>query len=306
MRDRRGVALLVVLTAVAAIAVVGTLTNETARHGVAAAGNRIELTRAAWLAEGCVAEALAVMEDWLARAPMTRWSWMDSALASATPSGSESASSRTPGCEVRLRPRGMALDVNRSTSEQIAAMLRAAGAPRPERLASDITDWRDSDDVSRSHAGSEPEWYLREARVPPRNEPFASAEEVLLVRGAEHVPGIDSLLGVDETPVVLSRAPAVVLAGLPGMSREAIHAILDARRETPFPDMATIAARLSNDARQRLQAALPALHQLATGLPSTWLLTVAAPPAANPRATVELVLARDANRIAIVRWRSWP
>ena len=310
MRRRRGVALLVVLSVISGITALGMVANIAARSAVATSINRIALTRGYWFAEGCASEVIAQMEEWLAAAPTTRWSWMDSSLAQQAPSlATEAWNSAEVECRVALRPSGMSLDVNGAARPQIAALLEGAGMPPADgsSLARAIVDWRDEDDVETSgFGGSESEWYIGAGRVPPRNSTFASSQEIRLVRGADALPGVDTLLGVGDGLVVLSRAPAAVLAGLPGMSAEAVQAIVEARRETPYPEIATIAARLGNEARARLQAMLPALRQQSVTLPSTWLLTVSWSQSSGPEATLELLLARDALRIAIVRRRSWP
>lgn len=296
MTSRRGTALLLVLSVITAITALGVLANESARESVAAATNRVALTRAFWLAEECAAEELARLEPWLAEAPMTRWHWLDS------------ASAATGACAIGLRPRGLTLDVNRASAAQISASLQAAGARRVDAnaLAAAIVDWRDLDDLAGATNTSEKGWYLREGGVPPRNGQFAAIEELELVRGALATVGLE-FLGVDDGPVVLSRAPAPVLAGLPGMSAEAVQAVVAARGESPFPDVATIAARLGDDARARLYRELHLLVQQSVAAPETWLLTVrAAARLDGPQFVLELLLARDGARIAVVRRRTWP
>lgn len=296
MKRRRGAALLLVLSVITGMAALAALANESARHGLAAVTNRMALTRAYWLAEGCAAEELARLETWLAGAPITRWSWLDSTAAS------------DDSCVIVLRPRGLRLDVNRASGHQIAALLTASGAPAADAIsfAAAILDWRDADDFADSGSSSEREWYLREGRVPPRNGPLASPEELALVRGTEELPGVE-YLGVDDGLVVLSRAPAPVLAGLPGMMQEAVQAVLAARAESPFPDVTTIAARLGDAARERLYRELHALRQQAVTVPESWVLTLrAASDSASAVLTLELVLARDGARIAVVRRRTWP
>lgn len=296
MTSRRGTALLLVLTVITTIATLGVLANESARESVAAANNRVALTRERWLAEGCAAEELARLERWLAEAPMTRWHWLDS------------TSAVTGACAIGLRPRGLTLDVNRASAAQISASLQAAGVRNVEAnaLAEAIVDWRDLDDLAGLTNTSEKGWYLREGRVPPRNGPFAAVEELELVRGALATPGLE-YLGVDDGLVVLSRAPAPVLAGLPGMSVEEVEVVVAARSESPFPDVATIAARLGDDARARLYRELHLLVQQSVAAPETWLMTVrVAVRPDGPQFVLELLLARDGERIAVVRRRTWP
>lgn len=109
-------------------------------------------------------------------------------------------------------------------------------------IVDSILDWRDEDDLHRLN-GAENEYY---ATLPnaykPRNAPFETLEELLLVRGmnaailygTKEKPGIMPLLSVDaRTDMInLAAAPRRVLMALPGMTEDAADRILEYRKVT--------------------------------------------------------------------------
>jgi general secretion pathway protein K len=298
-RARQGFALPLVLWLIVMIAAAAAVVTVTAREAVGSATNRVSLTRAQWSADGCAQEALASLEGWLAESmdPAKRWAALDSTSLAAS-----------AACDIRLVPAGLGADVNTVPEQRLEAMMRNMGLNDSDAmtLAAAIADWRDRDDNPRP-SGAERDWYDQNARVSPRNAAFAAPEEVALVRGAELLSGIDTLLAVDGDPIVLSRAPAAVISSLPGVSPEALAIILAARAESPFPELAMIGERLVEPARSEFMTVLPELLRLTTPYPSIWILTVSArSPPANVAAFLELRLARDNMRVAVVRRRTWP
>jgi type II secretory pathway component PulK len=297
---KRGYVLLTVLWSLVVIAAAATAATLAARTAIATATNRSGLIRAQWIAEGCANVVRGDLEEWMRseRDLAARWSGLDSADMPGT----------IPNCRFSLRPAGMSLNVNRASLAEIGATLGAAGlgGGPADSLAAAIDDWRDADS-STQKGGAEAEWYAANHRLAPRNGAFVSPAEILLVRGAEWLPGIDTLFATENDAVVLTRASAAVLAGLPGVSGEAVQAILAARGHSGFPDLGALAGRLGEGPRQQLLAQLPALRAATTGLPAIWLLRVTArSPLEDISSTIELRLARDGDRIAIVRKRTWP
>ncbi|MGH7678342.1 MAG: general secretion pathway protein GspK [Gemmatimonadaceae bacterium] len=297
--NRRGFALPIVLWLVVVMGGMAAVAALTAREAVGAATNRVGLARARWLAEGCSHFIRGELAEWMVRSAdaASLWATIDSA-ALTTPAE----------CDVQLKPAGMTPDVNNLNEAQLARTLSLVGLSEAAAgsLAAAIIDWRDADDVARP-LGAESQWYF-ESRMPlARNNPFAAPEELKLVKGADAFPDIDLRFGTDDDPVLLTRAPPFALIGLPGMGDEGVAAILSARNEPDFPDLAVIAERLSEPARLELLASLPALRQLTTAKPLAWILTATArAPVEGIEASIELRLARDNRRLAIVRRRTWP
>lgn len=298
---RRGYVLLVVMWSLVAMAAVAAIALRVAREAVATAVNRVALTRAQWLAEGCAASVTAQLEDVLRQSSDMQGTW--AAL--------DSAPVRVPEpCHVEMRPAGMTLDVNRVAETQLMrfALALDIGVARAESLAAAILDWRDADSLPHG-AGAEAEWYRKEGRLTPRNGPFEASEEILLVRGAESVPGIGSLLAVEGDPVLLTRARLPVLAGLPHLGSEGVLAVLAARQQKHFPDLATLAEHMGPSARAEFLAALPELRAVTASVPAAWTLHASARDvraAPNVLSAVDLRVALDGTRLAILRRRSWP
>jgi len=270
-----------------------------AREGLAAAHNRVELGRAAWRAEGCTEAARAAIDDALADENRADRGWrdLDSLVAGAR---------ADEQCELVARAAGAALDVNAADEDALASVLvsNAVPAPRADSLAAAIMDWRDPDAEPRA-GGAERDAYRR-ARAPvPRDSSFASTAEILLVRGAASVPGLDTLLGAEPERVPLGRAPPAVLAALPGLVPETVARIIELRARGELPgELLALTASLSPGARAAFVARYAELSERATLAPDAWLLSACVSERADaPRACVELKLVRAGARAAVIRRR---
>ena len=302
LHDRQGFALLAVLALMVGVVAIGVTLATTTDEALDAARNRVSLTRASWVAEGCAERARSAIDEALASDPGADLAWrnIDSVVA---------ASPVTAGCDVILHPAGTRLDVNSAAPDELRALFLAVGmsAPGADSLTDALMDWRDADNEPRAF-GAESSWYARQHRLTPRNGSFASSAELKLVRGVAEVPGIDSLLGVDGQRIWLDRAPLPVIAALPGMPAEAIGRIAE-RRELgqPIGDLAALADGLPPAGRQMLLADYAALIARTTSAPEEWTLTARA-SSGSPAvaATVELQLVRAGQRTAIRRRRDWP
>lgn len=298
IRPRRGFALLSTLAILASLAAVALAASESARTDLSASRNRIELRRAHWLAEGCLAVARAAIDAALASADAARgaspWDSLDHRVDTA----------RT-GCELSLRPVGLELDVGSASEEQLLGLLRAASVREGEAdsMAAALADWRDADDVPRG-AGAERGWYRALGRQAPRNAAIASRTELLRVRGFDRHPTVVAMLGVEAGRVLLERAPLPVVAAVSGVSPEVVAALATMRAS----------GRIDGDVLAQLLASMPgggaryadfARGTTATS-PDAWLLTAVArsgePAAASG---IELRLVRAGARAAVVRRRLW-
>ena len=138
-------ALLTVLWVVAVASFVTGSMLLQSRHAVGAAQNRVSMARAAWRVEGCAAEALARVDEALGERSRgdSSWNALDYRLAERE---------LATGCQVSLRPVGLAVDVNTADETALRALFRAAGmrASQADSLADAILDWTDGDDTPRA------------------------------------------------------------------------------------------------------------------------------------------------------------
>lgn len=302
-----GFALLAVLWVMLAATVLGTGLVLTARRAVRSATNRHEAIVAQWRAEGCLERARAAIALVLATdsaasgTAVASWRSLDQVLAAAP-------LLLGTGCTLTLVPTGIQLDVDSADGDALTRLFVALGTPpeRADSLVDALLDWRDADDAPRA-AGAEAAWYRRERRALPRNGPFASIAEVARVRGFEQMTGLDSVLTTDPGHILLDRAPAAVLAALPGLTDEAIARIESDRiAGIPVPSLLALAGQLSTSARGALTAHYAELSRLTTAEPDAWVLTSRA-SVGSPAITVAvaLTLKRAGTRAAIIRRRMW-
>ena len=303
LRSRRAFALLAVLSVIVGAAALGAGLLLVTRDALASAQNRIALSRAVWIAEGCLERARAAIDEALEKEPASNAAWqeLDSVVHHSPLIGR---------CELTLEPTGLTLNVNADESgEELRTAMLVAGIPaaRADSLVDAVLDWRDSDDDSRA-SGAERSWYTERRRPAPRNGPFASISELKLVRGFESPVGIESLFGVDSDRVLLDRAPLAVIAALPGMTPEALARIAERRGQgMPIGVLGSFVASLPQTARASLFAHYQALVGRTTDTPDAWLVTAQASASTAPvTASVELRVVRAGMRAAVVRRRSWP
>jgi general secretion pathway protein K len=303
-RDERGFALVAVLWVVVAVGALALVARLAARDAVASTGNRVELARARWEAEGCAERARAAIDRALDAARTEgpygpTWPGIDRVVAE---------SPLTAGCAVGLEPVGATLDANRAEAETLRRLFEAAGAgaARADSLADALLDWRDADDQPRP-LGAERAWYAGERRPGPRNAPFADPLELRRVRGMDRLPGADTLLGVEPGRVALNHAPAAVLGALPGLSAEAAARLIEMRqRGELLPELSALEGRLSPAGREAMLRSFPALSAATTTQPDAWVL-VSRVSRGTPAVTavIELKLVRAGARAAVVRERTW-
>lgn len=301
-RARRGFALLAVLLVMVSAFALGAALSMTTDGALDAARNRVNLSRATWLAEGCLEHARASIENALSdnHGASAAWRAVDSLLAQ---------SPVVSGCSLEVTPAGTRLDVNSVSENRLRALLQAAGvsAEPADSLVDALMDWRDTDDEPRP-LGAERSWYESHQRPGPRNGPFASTLEFALVRGFTEAGGLDTLLGVERERIWLDRAPLPVLATLPGMSAEALIQLAQKRKAgKQIGDLAAIADGLSEAGKETLMAHFAELIGLTTNVPEAWRVAakaVSGSPSAS--STVEIQLMRAGDRAAIVRRRTWP
>ena len=293
--SRGGFALIAILWAIVGIGALALALGLSARESVAAARNRVDETRARWRAEGCAEAARALVDASLARAGDAAWRALDSALAGAR-------KTTLAACDVDLRAAGSRLDANDAGAEELRILFRADGLSpfAADSLADALLDWRDTDDLPRG-GGAERDWYARARRIVPSNAPFASAAELWLVRGADSIPALDELLGVEDARVYIGRAPPAVLRALPAFSDQAVESVIALRSRGALPtEMGAIGSIVSGSARAEMLGRLGELSAAATLVPDAWVLTSrAAEGERRVTATIELRLVRAGARAAV-------
>jgi general secretion pathway protein K len=297
---RDGFVLLAVLWMLTGGAALGMLLVLTARDAQGIATNRIELARARWIAEGCVEQARAAVEETIDGDAIddSAWAGLDRVILE---------SPMTRGCRMSVAPVGTTLGVNVASESQLRRGLVEAGVSpaTADSITAAILDWRDPDDTPREF-GAERDWYDHAGRSAPRNADVASAEELAMIRGMERLSRTASLLGTDPGRILLSRAPRAVIATLPGMTPPVLDEI-DRRRLVgdSVGDVIRLAALVDSASREQLLATRAALADLVTALPDAWLIAAEASegrPTVTARLEVRVV--RSGRRLAIMRRRS--
>lgn len=301
--NETGFALLAVLWVMVGVSALALLYRVAAREAVAAATNRADLSVARWRAEGCAEAARAAISAALQSGEggrPGRWGWsnLDTAVAS---------DPFVAGCAVCMRPSGIGLNPNSADPEMIMRLLVAAGVPEDSALAmaDALADWRDADSDPRLN-GAEAPWYNARGRSPPRNGPLADVRELARIRGFDR-PGLDTLFSVEPGRVDLNRAPAAVLAAIPGFTPEAVSRLMEMRwRGERLDNLVELEGALSKGAREELTRNFAEASVMTTTVPDAWILQVRASEGQPPAtAAVELRIVRAGKRAAVVRRRTW-
>jgi hypothetical protein len=278
----------------------------------------MELTRAAWHAEDCIERTRAVIAEGMRASqhalPTGGGPWQNlDEIVHTSPLVADCAG------VVALDRVGMAVDLNETTDDALRRLFLWQGLPpeQADSLIDAVLDWRDIDDVPRP-SGAEREWYERQGRSPPRNGRFAAVAELKRVRGFDASRGdarsspdsLTALFTTEPGRTDIERAPAAVLASLPGFTEETIARLMERRLRgaAPLTELLALGAELSIASRDSLHRHYAELAQRITLEPDAWILTARAHGLAqrSPAMTIELRLVRAGPRAAIVRRRSWP
>lgn len=168
-------------------------------------------------------------------------------------------------CRITMIDAGTRLNLNTIDESQFRRLLTALrlDAARIDKIIDAIMDWRDPDDLRRANGAERDEYVAAGAPVLPRNGPFTRVEELLFVRGidASLYQKLREYLSVVGSGVVnINSADAAVLASLPGMSDEAVAAVIARRRSGhPIMSLDELASSLSGGARALLSSNSAAL-----------------------------------------------
>lgn len=288
------------MSVIAVLAVVGTLilaSTADARLAVAAVTHRTAEARLEWVARGCLADARATIDAELgaAREGPARdlvWRSLDGVL--------ESLGRESP-CAIRAEPFGVRADANALDSAALVRLFsEALGASAAEAAASAVLDWRDADDSPRA-AGAERDWYAEHGRYGPTNAPFATDDEIALVRGFENRPDVARFLTSERDLVSLTLAPAAVLAAAAGDDPLVLQLLLEARRSTPpGRDLRDLLSARDTSVARRAAAQYGILAARIVVEPTSWRLTARARDASTGvDVTVEQRLRRTLSHVVV-------
>ena len=271
MRSRRGAAL---LTAVGLLVAISILSLE---HALVAKRTRLAVAN---IVEHAQLEAVATAGIEHARADLQRLVQAGAMQSLRDPArvmdAWQSADGRLIESEiggeyryrVELHDSGARLQLNSATQDQLRSLLLALGvdARRADHLSAAITDWSDPDQLRRVN-GAERDDYLAAGRAMlPDDGPFARVDLLRFVIGMSDslyraLAPLVTVFGNGKIDINAASRP--VLLTLPGMSEEAVSAILHDRQQVRrVADLARFADRLSPAARDLLVRSLPALQAM--------------------------------------------
>lgn len=200
------------------------------------------------------------------------------------------------------------LNLNGASQEQLRNLFVALhiDARRADHLAAAIADWRDHDQFRRVN-GAERDDYVRAGMpVLPGDGPFPSVGTLRFVLGMSSAL-CDSvspyLTVIGDGGINLNTAPRPVLLVLPGMSEEAVAALLRVRSGgRRLTDLDAFVGSLPSGARQQLRAGVPRMRNIVTlDTREIVVSSEAWQPAGTTRVHVDALISRDADHR--VTWR---
>ena len=227
IRNRRGVALLIVVALLGVLAVLAGMTALAARVSTSSAFaslERLELRTAIDSAAARSAVQLANEEDrWFSDGRLYEMEIGDVAL------------------DVRIVAEPGRFDLNQGNTETLAALLEELDVSTltARRIAGAVSDWRDEDDDVGEN-GAESAAYRADGRTGPGNRPFLAVEEF------RQVLGVDAALYARAAPyltihggeAVAGRYAPPALIAATGISRGDALRILSAREGSrPIPEV---------------------------------------------------------------------
>ncbi len=223
-RDRRGIALVIVLWGLVLLAVIAAAFTTETRTEVTLARNLVENAKAKALADAGVHAAMLGLHR---REVEKRWR-ADGTL--------YSMSSGEGEVSIVIDDEAGKIDLNAAPDELIQGLFTAVGLADAEAqaLTAAIADFRDPDDLTHIGGAEDAEYRAAGLAWGPKNRPFEAVEELHQVLGmtreiyALAAPGLtvhSRSRGVDVTV-----APTIVLLALPGVDPAAVEAFTEQRK----------------------------------------------------------------------------
>lgn len=225
-RAERGVALLLVLWAVALLAILLGGFLLVARSETLQSRFLLDATRARYAAEA----GMSRVAYELRRAdPLARW------VPDGRPYGFEFDGTKV---EVEIEDESGRIDINAADEVLLLQFLLAAGVeePRARSLVDAIMDWRDPDDLVRANGAEDRDYEAAGLAYKPTNFGFQTVGELQQVLGMDY----ELFEKLEPFLTVYSRTPrpnpayaeALVLQAMAGMAPEAAMQLVDLRRQT--------------------------------------------------------------------------
>ena len=221
----RGIALLLVLWALALLGTLALGFSWSMRTEAMAARNGIDETRAWFQARTGVNRAVALLAS----------RSVDNVLAASIAGEDDDAS-----YEIRVDSESGKVDVNLVGEEVLLEILKKGGLPEEEAegVRDAILDWRDEDDVPRPRGAERAEYAQMPEPIAPRNGKIRGIGELMFVKGVTkefYETFLSKVFTAHGNSARLNflRAPEIVLRSLPGVSAEAADRIVAGRREEP-------------------------------------------------------------------------
>ena len=223
-KDRRGIALVIVLWGLVLLAVIAAAFTTETRTEVTLARNLVENAKTKALADAGVHAAMLGLHR---REVEKRWR-ADGTVYSIASGEGEVA--------IVIDDEAGKIDLNAAPDELIQGLFAAVGLAEADAqaLTAAIADFRDPDDETHLGGAENAEYRAAGLAWGPKNKPFEAVEELHQVLGmtrevyALASPGLtvhSRSKGVDVTV-----APAIVLLALPGVDAEAVEAFAEQRQ----------------------------------------------------------------------------
>jgi len=259
MRDRRGTVLISVLWIVLVLSVVSFSLASSVRVEVNSTQQSFDSERAFFMAKGAAeivynsfAKSVPIPEDSPIRREKDDYVFPF-----------ESGEAR-----VRFDSSEGLIDINSASDKMLASLFDSLGVDREtrNRLVDSILDWIDTDDIPHLYGAEVGDYPQGTPGQPsrPRNGPFATVDEILLVKNMtpdiffgsfvadsasgqfRRIPGVRDLVTVRPHGATIdpNRASLDVLRTLPGMSPESASRLVSARTEKLFSSAEDLVTRI--------------------------------------------------------------
>ena len=225
-RAERGVALVLVLWALALLLVVTASFVFESRTDTLVVRNSVSMARAEAAADAAVRRAVfEVLQPstdpnaWKADGLERDWAFEDARL------------------RVGVRDESAKIDINTAADALLKGLFASAGLADEEatRLVEAVLDWRDADSLRRANGAEEADYRAAGLAYRPANAPFQAIEELQLVLGMrpDLFRRLAPVITVFSRQTGLSTATASreALAAIPGIAPEAIDTFLARRAE---------------------------------------------------------------------------
>lgn len=220
---QRGIALVMVIWAMAMLTVLASNFTATGRTETRLAANQVETARAQALADAGVYRAIQGLLD---PDPETAWRPREAAYGFSLEGGQD---------RIRIEDEGGKIDLNVGSIELLRGLLLSANIKETEadELLDAIADFSDSDNLRRLHGAEDEDYRVAGLPFDAKDAPFEAVEELLQVKGMtlalyrRIAPYVTVYSG--EPQINMNTAPRQVLAAIPGIDEAGVDALMALR-----------------------------------------------------------------------------